>query len=137
MKFKMMFLTLLSSVLGVMAADNYVRTGESLNWVNRSGSDVANGSLINMGTGYGVALQAITNGGTGVVRQTGVWRFEISSTDAFTNGLPAFYSDGETVTTTSTTNDYVGMAVSTATGSTSTTVYVDIQLNAPQMLYAP
>lgn len=53
-------------------ADNYVQTGDVIQWTN-SGTAVASGAVVKIGKILGVALKDIANGATGSVAIRGVY----------------------------------------------------------------
>lgn len=126
-----------SAILSALCfgAQNYVSSGDQITFVNRTGATVTNGTLVSLGACYGIPLSDIDAADTGVVMTRGIFRMKINGTEAITNGLPLFAASATTVTKTASTNTYVGMATTTATGSTSSTVYVEFLLNAPQKRY--
>lgn len=71
-------------------AKNYVQAGEVVDFTNGTGSDIASGDVVPMGSLIGVAITDIPDGETGAVGIEGVW--EMPKVSA------AVIAAGETVT---------------------------------------
>lgn len=71
-------------------AKNYVQAGEVVDFTNGTGSDIASGDVVPMGSLIGVAITDIPDGETGAVGVEGVW--EMPKVSA------AVIAAGETVT---------------------------------------
>ena len=54
-------------------AKNYVQAGEVVDFTNGTGSDIASGDVVPMGSLIGVAITDIPDGATGAVGVEGVW----------------------------------------------------------------
>jgi predicted RecA/RadA family phage recombinase len=54
-------------------ANNYVNSGETINYVNSSGSAILSGAVVIVGNLIGIALVDIANGESGVVALDGVF----------------------------------------------------------------
>lgn len=108
-------------------AQNYVQEGDVLNYTNASGSTIASGTAVLIGTWLGVALADIANTATGSVAIEGVFTVPKLSTDVVTQGAILYWDNtNKRLTLTSAGNTQVGHAFAAAgNGATS----VQIKLN--------
>jgi predicted RecA/RadA family phage recombinase len=72
-------------------ATNYRQPGDSLDWTNGTGSDVASGQLVAVGNTVGVALTDIADGASGVVGVEGVWEVAKATGTAWALGESVDY----------------------------------------------
>lgn len=95
-----------------------------LNYV--AAADVANGEVLKLGVRVGVAVSAIANGATGIVRVRGVFSVAKASADVVAQGAQLYWDDSAKVmTTTASGNTPAGYAAKAA-GAGITTVEVSI-----------
>ena len=107
-------------------AGNFRAEGEHLNYTN-SGSAIASGAVVVIGTLIGVALTAIAAGATGAVRICGVFNLAKLSTDTIAQGALVYWdSTNSRITTTASGNTLAGKAAAAA-GNGATTV--DVLIN--------
>jgi len=96
-------------------AQNYIFSGERLDFVNLTGDTVTSGSPIQMGGLVGIVMADVLNNASGVVAMEGV--FELPRTIGI--GLPAtgvaMYWDGTGCTTDPTAGFYIGRVSSQMT----------------------
>ena len=94
-------------------ATNFVQEGKSLNYTP-SGSSLASGDFVLIGTIGGVAKTAIADGKTGAVHISGVFSVAKAS-GAVTQGQKLYWnSTNSNLTTTATGNTLVGVAAEAA-----------------------
>lgn len=92
-------------------AKNYIQKGETLTWTNGTGSDVASGDAVVIGTLVGVALVDIANGKSGAVGVVGVYELAAINTAAFTQGAALYWdAAAKKLTTTASGNTLAGPA---------------------------
>ena len=71
----------------------FVREGDVIEWTNGTGSDVAIGKVVAVGTyGYGVTNEAIANATTGEVSIKGVHTLpKYATSNAISQGAPVYF----------------------------------------------
>lgn len=102
-----------------------IQEGKIIDWENTTGVEVANKSVVDLGTRIGVAQTVIAIGETGAVELVGVYEETASTADEINVG-DALYWNGTSLTTTSTDNTPAGMATSAKAAATAGSVYVRI-----------
>ena len=107
-------------------AQNHVQKGEVLEWTNGTGSDVASGGPVVIGTLVGVALVDIADGEKGNVAIKEVWRHAKLAGNAFVQGAVCYLTPGGSITPTATDNTYAGKA---ADAAASADTEIDVLLN--------
>lgn len=109
-------------------ANNFLFSGDVLDYVNASGAAIASGAPVLMGSRLGVALANIPIGGVGSVRMSGVFTLAKLSTDDVEQGEPLYWDAGNArLTTTASTHKLAGYAAFAAGAGVTT---VAIKLNA-------
>lgn len=89
---------------------NFVRKGQVLNYKNTTGSAILSGALVICGSLAGVAVTDIPNGEIGAVNLTGVYTLP-KATGAISQGVKLYWVVADSnVTTTASTNPYLGFA---------------------------
>jgi predicted RecA/RadA family phage recombinase len=109
-------------------AANKVQDGNIIDYTNATGSDIAAGDLVVIGTRVGVALVDIADGAAGAVAVTGVYEVPKEAALAVTQGdlLYADVTSGE-LDKTALDQTLAGYAFADAAGAAST---VHVKLNA-------
>lgn len=112
---------------GTDMATNHFQPGKVLDWTNDTGEDVVSGELVLIGVLAGVALTDIADGAVGAVQVEEVFELPKTESQAVTAGA-VVYKDASTglVTTTSSENTRIGVAVQAAGASDAT---VRVKLN--------
>ena len=109
-------------------ANNYLYTGDVLDYTNGGGADISSGAPVLVGSRLGIALVNIPVGGTGSVRMRGVFTVAKLSTDVVGQGDLLYWdATNSRLTTTASTNELAGYAAAAAGNGVTT---VAISLNA-------
>lgn len=109
-------------------ANNYILSGDVLDYTNGTAAAIASGAPVLMGKRLGVALADIAVGLTGSVRMRGVFTVAKLSTDNVAQGDLLYWdATNSRLTTTATDNTLAGYAAAAAGTSVTT---VAISLNA-------
>lgn len=82
-----------------MAKAVYVQKGDTLDFTNNTGTDIAYKDVVTIGSRIGVALEPIAVGTTGSVGVSGVYSLPADNTNAFTAGDPLYFAGGKVVKT--------------------------------------
>ena len=102
-------------------ATNFVSDGDVIPWTNTTGSAVASGALIVLGTTLGIALGAIAAGATGSVAVEGVFVVPKVSGAVFVQGEKLLWDASagafDDSAATPASNDVMGGATAWAAGS--------------------
>lgn len=108
---------------------NFLSQGNTLQWTNDTGSDVASGDGVVVGTIFGVAAGDIANGETGILNLVGVYELPKTGTQAWTVGAAIYWdaTPGE-ATTVASGNPLIGVAVE-AVGSGAGETLGKVRLN--------
>lgn len=111
---------------------NYVQKGDSLEYTNSTGSDIASGDVVVIGSQIGVAATDIADTEKGTVQMGGVFTLPKTTGSAIAQGDPAIFdvSAGEFVPSSATpaTGDVSGAVtcwVAAASGDTSVAVKIN------------
>lgn len=72
-------------------AENHVQEGNIMTWTNGTGSAVASGAVVVVGTLVGIALGAIAAGATGELALVEVWTVAKDTTVAIDQGAPVYW----------------------------------------------
>lgn len=100
-------------------ATNYVQAGDVLELTAPYAVASGDGALV--GSIFGVALDAAGSGETGVFKVTGVFTLPKTSAQAWTVGAKVYWDNtAKVVTTTSTGNTLIGVAVEVAANPSDT-----------------
>ena len=78
-----------------MTQVNYVQRGETIDFINNSGADIAAGEVVTMTNRIGVAATAIPVGTKGALNVMGVYDFPALTTEALTVGQAVYFKDGK------------------------------------------
>ncbi len=70
---------------------NYVQKGDSLEYLNESGSDIASGDAVVIGSQIGVAAADIVDDDSGTVNMEGVYTLPKTTGSAIAQGDPAIF----------------------------------------------
>ncbi len=109
-------------------ANNYLYTGDVLEYTNGGSTEVASGAPVLVGSRLGIALVNIPAGGTGSVRMRGVFTVAKLSTDVVGQGDLLYWdATNSRLTTTASTHKQAGYAAAAAGAGVTT---VAISLNA-------
>ena len=109
-------------------ANNYLYTGDVLEYTNGGSTEVASGAPVLVGSRLGIALVNIPVGGTGSVRMRGVFTVAKLSTDVVGQGDLLYWdATNSRLTTTASTHKLAGYAAAAAGAAVTT---VAISLNA-------
>ena len=109
-------------------ANNYLYTGDVLEYTNGGSTEVASGAPVLVGSRLGIALVNIPAGGTGSVRMRGVFTVAKLSSDVVGQGDLLYWdATNSRLTTTASTNKLAGYAAAAAGNGVTT---VAISLNA-------
>lgn len=101
---------------------NYIEEGNRLQYANSSGSTIASGAGVLVGSRLGVAVSDILTATTGILAMSGVFNLPKLSTDVVTQGAKLYWDNtNKRLTLTSTSNTLVGYAQNAA-GNGVTTV---------------
>lgn len=92
---------------------NFVANGHAITIT--AGADIASGAGVLVGSLFGVAAGAIANGADGVINLEGIYDLVKVGSQAWTVGVPVYWT-GSACTTTASTNKLIGAAVA-AVGS--------------------
>lgn len=119
-------------------AKNFIQNGKHINWTNGTGSAVASGAPVVVGSLVCVALTDIAAGAVGVLATEGVWELPKvagSSGHAIAQGATTLFDISEAKfdikTATAAAGDISGSCVATeAALTTATTVIVKINVGA-------
>lgn len=107
-------------------ANNYLYTGDVLDYANGGSTDIASGAPVLVGSRLGIALVNIPAGGTGSVRMRGVFTVAKLSTDVVAQGDLLYWdATNSRLTTTAGSYKLAGYAA-TAAGAAVTTVAISI-----------
>lgn len=107
-------------------AQNHVQKGDVLEWTNGTGSDVASGDVVVIGTLVGVALVDIADDESGSVAIKEVWVLPKSTGNALAQGAACYLTSGGSITPTATENTYAGKV---ARAAASADTQVEVLLN--------
>lgn len=108
-------------------AKNHVQPGVVADYTNASGSDIASGDVIVIGSRIGIALVDIADGATGSMQVKEVFELAKLSTDVIAQGAVVYWdATAGNITTTATDNTAAGYAFAAA-GDGATVI--DVQLN--------
>jgi len=107
-----------------------IQEGRIIDWINNTGSEVANKSVIDLGTRIGVSQTVIEDGDVGAVELVGVYEEVAATADAVAVGNQLYW-DGTQLTTAAddgadTNYTPAGMAVTSKAGSVAGSVNVRI-----------
>lgn len=109
-------------------SNTFKQPGEVMDYLNSSGSAIATGTPIVVGTRVGVALATIANGAIGPVAMSGVHTLAKLSTDVVAQGALLYWDNtNKRLTTTASGNTLAGYAF---TGAASGVTSADVKLNA-------
>lgn len=109
-------------------ANNYLYTGDVLDYTNGGGADISSGAPVLVGSRLGIALVNIPDGSTGSVRMRGVFTVAKLSTDVVAQGDLLYWdATNSRLTTTASTHKQAGYAAAAAGAGVTT---VAISLNA-------
>ena len=89
---------------------NFVARGDTLNWTNTTGADVASGEAVLAGGILGVAAGDIADTEQGVLNLGGVYALPKVASQAWTVGAKIYWTSGGNATTTATGNTLIGVA---------------------------
>lgn len=88
----------------------YQQRGETIDFVNNTGAEIAANDVVTLTSRIGVAASAIPAGAKGAVHVTGVFCLPAETTNAFTVGQTVYLS-GETVVAASESGVVAGFVV--------------------------
>lgn len=108
-------------------AKNHVQEGKIMTWTNGTGSAVAAGEVVVIGTIVGVALGTIANGATGEVAIEEVWTLPKEAPLVISQGDKVYWDDTNNRIDKTDTNVYAGKAFASAI-SAATTVVVKLNV---------
>ena len=92
-------------------AKNFIQKGDTITWTNSTGSDVASGDVVVVGTLVCVAMVDIGNGKSGGLATSGVYELAAITTGAFTQGAALYWdATAKKLTTVTTSNTLAGPA---------------------------
>lgn len=106
-------------------AQNFIQCGDTMKWTNSTGSAVAAGDVVIIGSLAGVALVDIADGATGTVQVEGVFELPKDTPLAISQGDELFWNTTDDEVTKTATDKPVGTAHEGA-GSADTTVLVKL-----------
>lgn len=111
---------------------NYIQEGERITWTNGTGSDVAAGDPVVIGSQIGVACVDIADGDSGAVAMEGVFELPKATGTAIPQGDKALFivADGNfnAASTTAAAGDISGCCVAWEAAASAATV-VRVKLN--------
>lgn len=108
---------------------NFKGQGNTLNWDNGTGDDVASGAGVLVGKLFGIAAGDIADGETGVLNLVGEYELPKAASQAWTVGAKVFWDDtAKNCTTTATSNTFIG-AATVAIGSGAAETIGTVRLN--------
>lgn len=87
-------------------AKNYIEDGETMDWTNSTGADVASGDPVSVGAMLGVAHADIADGEDGVLHMTGVIALAKDEAESWSAG-EKLYFDAESGNVSVTESDVV------------------------------
>lgn len=73
----------------------YVQRGETIDFINSTGADIAAGEVVELTARLGVAAILIPVGAKGALNVMGVYDFPALSTEALTVGQAVYFKDGK------------------------------------------
>lgn len=78
-----------------MAQAKYVQRGETIDFINSTGADIAAGEVVALTARIGVAATAIPVGTKGALNVMGAYDFPALTTETLTVGQSVYYKDGK------------------------------------------
>lgn len=106
-------------------AQNYIQCGDVVNYTNGTGSAIASGDVVIIGSLVGVALVNIAIGATGSVQLEGVFSVAKTTPLAIGQGDKLYWNTGTSKVTKTATDTPIGVAFEDA-ASSDTTVLVSL-----------
>lgn len=105
---------------------NFKGQGNTLNWTNGTGGDIASGAGVLVGKLFGCAAGDIADGADGVLNLVGEYDLPKAASQAWTVGAKVFWDDtAKNCTTTASGNTFIGaatLAIGSGAGETTGTV---------------
>lgn len=103
---------------------NFIKKGEILDFANGTGSKISSGDFVIAGGLFGVAVTDIETGEIGAVNLKGCYELA-KATGAITQGAKVYWITADkTVTTTATSNTFIGYAAEAALSADATALVI-------------
>lgn len=107
---------------------NFISHGNTLDWTNGTGADVASGDGVMAGSLFGIAAGDIADGEQGVLNVNGVYELPKTASQAWTVGQKVYWTPGGAATTVASGNTLIGVAAA-AVGGGASEVLGQVRLN--------
>lgn len=106
-------------------AQNFIQSGDVLDYVNGTGSAIASGDVVIVGSLAGIALVDIPDTETGAVQLEGIFKIGKTTSLVITQGDKLYWNTGTKKVTKTVTDKFIGTAAASAL-SADTVVYVNL-----------
>jgi predicted RecA/RadA family phage recombinase len=101
---------------------NFIQCGDTINWTNSTGSAVASGDVVVVGSLVGIALVDIADTATGTLQIEGVFQVAKTTGTAYAQGDELFWDTSGKKTTKTATDKPIGTAHEAALSGDTTTL---------------